>query len=220
MKTILVVEDNNDLQNYLKDLLLENGFGTRVSSTGSQALGIVKTSPPDLVILDLGLPDVSGESVCQTIVKEHPDIPIVILTARDGSEDVIKGLNLGADDYITKPFVGEELLARIKARLRPKGDEKITVADLILNSKSLEVKRGGKQIKLTPKEFRLLEYLMLNKGMVLSREMILNRIWSYSPDIETRVVDVYVGYLRKKIDGESSMKLIHSVRGFGYMLKD
>lgn len=215
-----MVEDNNELQEYLKDLLLENGFGARIAETGAAALNIIKTSPIDLVLLDLGLPDVSGESVCQEIRSQLPDLPIIILTAKDTTDDVIKGLNLGADDYITKPFEGAELIARIKARLREKGGEKIKVADLILDSKSLEVKRGNKPIILSPKEFKLLHYLMINKEQVLSREMILNRIWSYSPDIETRVVDVYMGYLRKKVETGFSKKLIHSVRGFGYVLKE
>lgn len=219
MKTILVVEDNNELQGYLKDLLLENGFGARVASTGASALNLLKTSPADLVLLDLGLPDMNGESVCKEMRQLFPDLPIIILTAKDTTEDVIKGLNLGADDYITKPFIRDELLARIKARLRDKGEEKLKVADLVLDGKTLEVKRNNKLIKLSPKEFRLLEYLMSNKGQVLSREMILNRIWSYSPDIESRVVDVYMGYLRKKVDKAFSKKLVHSVRGFGYTLK-
>ena len=219
-KIILVVEDNNDLRGYLKDLLLENGFGSRLASTGATALNFFKKSTADLVLLDLGLPDMSGESVCRQIRRQFPDLPIIILTAKDTTEDVIKGLNLGADDYITKPFSGDELLARIKARLRDKTEEELKVADLFLDNKTLEVKRHGKLIKLSPKEFKLLQYLMSNKGRVLSREMILNRIWSYSPDIETRVVDVYMGYLRKKIDVGFPKKLIHSARGFGYMLKE
>src|SRR3990172_1547263 len=162
----------------------------------------------------------SGESVCRQIRRQFPDLPIIILTAKDTTEDVIKGLNLGADDYITKPFSGDELLARIKARLRDKTEEELKVADLFLDNKTLEVKRHGKLIKLSPKEFKLLQYLMSNKGRVLSREMILNRIWLTSPDIETRVVDVYMGYLRKKIDVGSHRPLIHSMRGFGYVIKE
>jgi len=219
-KTILVLEDNDELREYLKDLLLEIGFGVRVASSGAIALNLVKKSPPDLVLLDLGLPDVSGESVCKEIRSQQPELPIVILTAKDTKEDVIKGLNLGADDYVTKPFNEEELLARVKARLREKGEEKIKVANLVLDSKTLDVKRSSRLIRLSPKEFNLLHYLMSNKGRVLSREMILNRIWSYSPDVETRVVDVYIGYLRKKIDRGFSKKLIHSARGFGYTLKE
>jgi DNA-binding response OmpR family regulator len=130
---------------------------------------------------------------------------------------------LGADDYVTKPFVADELLARITARLRNQSsvkDNKLVVGDLVLDNKTFEVQRGETSIQLTPQEFKLLEYLMNNKGRILTREMILNRVWLYSPDIETRVVDVYMGYLRKKIDQDFDKKLLHSVRGFGYMIKD
>ncbi len=164
----------------------------------------------------------SGEAVCQEIQKKYAGLPVIILTAKDSTSDIVRGLDLGADDYITKPFVAEELLARMKARLRNQGTDetKLTVGNLELDTKTLEVKRGEEAIQLTPKEFKLLEYLMRNTGRILTREMILNRIWLYSPDIETRVVDVYMGYLRKKIDNSNSHKLIHSVRGFGYMIKE
>ena len=222
MNTILVVEDERELQDYLKDFLLENGFSVQVASDGIIALNIIKKMQPDLVILDLGLPNLSGESVCREIHKKYPEVPIIILTAKDDTQDVINGLNLGADDYVTKPFNGDVLLARIKARLRSqeKGDSKLTAADLVLDTQTLEVKRNGKSLQLTPKEFELLKYLISNKGRILTREMILNRIWLYSPDVETRVVDVYMGYLRKKVDSDSSKKLIQSVRGFGYTIKE
>jgi len=150
-------------------------------------------------------------------------LPVIILTARDSISDIVQGLNLGADDYITKPFVADEFLARIKARLRRQGgdsDALLKVADLELNNKTLEVKREGQIIQLTPQEFKLLQYLMNNKGRILTREMILNRIWLYSSDVETRVVDVYMGYLRKKIDNNHPKKLLHSIRGFGYVIKE
>lgn len=150
-------------------------------------------------------------------------MPVIILTARDSISDIVQGLNLGADDYITKPFVADEFLARIKARLRRQGgdsDALLKVADLELNNKTLEVKREGQIIQLTPQEFKLLQYLMNNKGRILTREMILNRIWLYSSDVETRVVDVYMGYLRKKIDNNHPKKLLHSIRGFGYVIKE
>lgn len=218
---ILVVEDDNGLQKYLKELLLENGYSIEVAPDGVQALNMIQKAPPDLVVLDLGLPNMSGENVCLEIREKYPDLRVIILTAKDGVSDIVRGLNLGADDYVTKPFVADELLARIKARLRhTNGEAKLKISDLELDSKTLEVKRGTRHLQLTPKEFQLLQYLMNNKGRVLTREMILNRIWLYSPDIETRVVDVYMGYLRKKVDGAAKKKLIHSVRGFGYMIKD
>ncbi len=222
LSKILTVEDDTGVQKYLKELLLDNGYLSQIAADGISALDFISKSPPDLVILDLGLPNVSGESVCREIRKKYPDLPVIILTARDTVSDVVEGLNLGADDYITKPFVADELLARIKARLRHNGkvDTKLRIADLELDGKTYEVKRNDKEVQLTPQEFKLLEYLMLNRGRVLTREMILNRVWLYSQDIETRVVDVYMGYLRKKIDGPFKKKLLHSVRGFGYMIKE
>ncbi|MBI3486505.1 response regulator transcription factor [Candidatus Daviesbacteria bacterium] len=220
--TILVVEDDNGLQKYLKELFLDNGYGVQTALDGVSALNSIARLEPDLVLLDLGLPNMSGEAVCLEIRKKYPQLPVLILTAKDSLADIVNGLNLGADDYMTKPFVADELLARVKARLRGSGisDSKLKVADLELDNKTLEVKRNNKLIQLTPQEFKLLQYLMSNKGRILTREMILNRVWLYSPDIETRVVDVYMGYLRKKIDSNFTKKLFHSVRGFGYMIKD
>jgi len=173
-------------------------------------------------MLDLGLPDIDGKSVCIEIKKEHPDLAVIMLTARHTTDEVINGLNMGADDYVTKPFAKEELLARIKARLRniDKTNTRLQVADLILDTTTMEVKRGERNIALTKTEFDLLSYMMMSQGKVLTRETILNRIWLYSPDIESRVVDVYVGYLRKKIDANFDKKLIQSVRGFGYTIKE
>lgn len=222
VSTVLVVEDDIGLQKYLKELLLDNGYSVQIASDGIAALDMLKKAEPDIMVLDLGLPNLSGETVCLEVRKRYPQLPIIILTARDGVSDIVQGLNLGADDYMTKPFVADEFLARIKARLRHTNgaDTKLKIADLELDSKTLEVKRSGQSVTLTPKEFQLLQYLMNNKGRILTREMILNRIWLYSPDIETRVVDVYMGYLRKKVDAGSDKKLIHSVRGFGYTIRE
>ncbi len=217
---VLVVEDDQGIQEFLRELLLDNGFAAEVASDGVQALSLIKKSQPDLVLLDLGLPNLAGEAVCLEIRKKYPDLPIIILTAKDDVSDVVRGLNLGADDYITKPFVADELIARIKARLRHSDEVKLTIADLELNNKTFEVKRSGNPIQLSPHEFKLLQYLISNKGRVLTREMILNRVWLYSYEVDTRVVDVYIGYLRKKIDADYKKKLIHSVRGFGYMIKE
>ncbi|HRN69798.1 MAG TPA: response regulator transcription factor [Candidatus Woesebacteria bacterium] len=220
--TILVIEDDEGIQTYLKELLLDSGYNVITASDGITGLKIIKKSVPDLVLLDLGLPDMSGESVCAQIRKDNPELRIIMLTAKDTPHDVIQGLNMGADDYLTKPFVADVLLARIKARLRrTNGDDlKLTIADLTLDTKTLEVTRDGKKISLTPQELKLLQYMMQNKGRILTRDMILNRLWLSSVDIETRIVDVYIGYLRKKIDTGFDKKLIQSVRGFGYMLKD
>ncbi|HWA52094.1 MAG TPA: response regulator transcription factor [Patescibacteria group bacterium] len=216
--SILVIEDDKDINEYLKDFLTENDFNVYTTDKGVAGLEYFKNHEPDLVLLDLGLPDMSGESVCAEMYKIFPDIPVIVLTAKTDTQDKVKLFNVGADDYITKPFEVEELLARIKARLRAKvpGENKLKIGDLELDPKKFEVKRGGNEIKLTPQEFKLLEYLMNNEGIVLSRDMILNRIWGYSADVESRVVDVYFGYLRKKIDNKYPKKLLHSVRGFGY----
>jgi DNA-binding response OmpR family regulator len=220
--TILIVEDDKGVQKYLKELLLDNGFSVHAAADGVAALEMIDKISPDLVLLDLGLPNMSGEAVCIEVRKRYPNLKVIILTAKDGVNDIVQGLNLGADDYMTKPFVADELIARIKARLRDgrNGEDKIEIGDLVLNNQTLEVTRGGKEIKLTPQEFKLLQYLMNNKGRILTRDMILSRIWLASPDIETRVVDVYMGYLRKKIDEGYDKKLLHSVRGFGYMIKE
>lgn len=220
--TILIVEDDKGVQDFLKELLLDNGYSVHTANDGIIALNAIKKAEPDLVVLDLGLPNMSGETVCQEIRKLYPQLPVIILTAKDTVQDIVHGLNLGADDYMTKPFQADEFLARIKARLRSQGDtdSKLVVGDLSVDNKTLEVTRGGKKIKLTPQEFKLLQYLMNNKGRILTRDMILSRIWTSSFDIETRVVDVYMGYLRKKIDAGFKKKLLRSVRGFGYMIKE
>ncbi len=201
---------------------MDNGYAVQIASDGIIALDNLAKTQPDLVVLDLGLPNMSGETVCLEVRKKYKDLPVIILTARDSISDIVQGLNLGADDYITKPFVADEFLARIKARFRRQGeaDTTLKVSDLELNNKTLEVRREGKIIQLTPQEFKLLQYLMTNKGRILTREMILNRMWLYSSDVETRVVDVYMGYLRKKIDSNYSKKLLHSIRGFGYVIKE
>lgn len=221
MLTILLVEDNQDVAEFVQQFLSRQGFNTLVASTGARAHELFSQTQPDLIILDLQLPDIRGETLCEEFKKFNSEIPIIMLTSQSQTTDVVKGLQLGADDYLSKPFDGNELLARVKARLRTRGlqDKTLKYADLELNTDTMQVKRGERQIELTPQEFRLLEYLMLNANRVLSRDMILSRVWQTSPDIETRVVDVYIGYLRKKIDQEEP-KLIHSVRGFGYALRE
>lgn len=218
----LVIEDDNALQTYLKELLIENGYNVTAAADGIEGLKTLEEKTPDIVLLDLNLPKISGESVCRTLRKDYPELPIIILTAKDTINDVVNGLNLGADDYMTKPFDAEELVARMKARLRSKGAPQSTlqVGDLILNSKTLEVTRGGTTISLSPHEFKVLQYLMANKNHVLTRDMIINRVWFDTPEVETRIVDVYIGYLRKKIDSDHEKKLIQSARGFGYMIKE
>lgn len=219
---ILVIEDDKDLSDYLKELLRENDFVAKTANRGIDGLKLAETTNPHLVLLDLTLPDMNGEGVCLEIKKHNPMLPVIMLTAKDTIGDKVKNLSSGADDYITKPFVPEELIARIRARLRASGQDPgatLEVGDLTLDTKKMMVTRGNKVIHLTPQEYKLLHYLMSNIGTILTRDMILNRVWFQSPDIETRVVDVYMGYLRKKIDSPFKKKMIQSIRGFGYTIK-
>lgn len=220
MNKILVVEDDLAIREGIKDFLQSRNYIVEAVDDGAAALLKVKSSQPDLVVLDLGLPKITGESVCREIKREFPNISVIMLTAKTQSKDVIEGFRMGADDYISKPFELEELASRIHARLKKEDEQTLQVDDLVLDSASVSVKRGDQPIKLSPHEFKLLHYLMVNKGKVLSREMILNRVWQYSYDVDSRVVDVYMGYLRKKIDGENKKKLLTSVRGFGYSIND
>lgn len=222
LSQILIIEDDKDLQKFLKELLTEHNFSVKTTGTAATALTTLEQALPDLVLLDLTLPDMPGENLFTQIHSKYPDIAIIMLTAKDSTSDKVKGLKQGADDYITKPFAPEELIARIQTRLRKddNNNTQLKLADLVLDTKTMEVKRNSQTVTLTPQEFKLLEYLLRNKGTVLTREMILNRIWMYSPDVETRVVDVYIGYLRKKIDGGQKKKLIRSKRGFGYLISD
>lgn len=220
--TLLIIEDTADLREYLTGVLADQGYTVLAAEDGTVALKLFEKVSPDLVILDLGLPTISGETVCKEIKRISPQTQVLVLTAKHTVDDVTATLNLGADDYMAKPFEVDELLARIRARLRGSGPTETVLRanGLMLDTEKVEVSRDGKNIQLTPLEFKLLEYLLANKGRVLTRDMILARVWSSSPDIETRVVDVYMGYLRKKIDKNFDRPLLHSVRGFGYMIKE
>ena len=220
MYRILVVEDDQAIRECVNDILIENNFLVSLAQDGVTAISLLKKQQPDLVLLDLGLPKIAGESVLSEIKKNYAGIPVIILTAKNHTSDVVKGFQLGADDYISKPFEFAELVARIRVKLKNGSEGRLQVDDLILDTQQVTVERGGKSISLSPHEFKLLHWLMVNKGKVLSREMILNRIWQYSYDVDSRVVDVYIGYLRKKIDAAHSKKLITSVRGFGYTIKE
>lgn len=220
MNRILVAEDDETILDGIRSFLTDNNYLVDAVGDGAAALESVKRHKPDLVILDLGLPKITGESVCREIKKQFPDLPIIILTAKTQTSDIVSGFKLGADDYISKPFELEELMARIGVRLKKEQNNIIKVDDLMLDPQAVVVTRGGQDIQLTPHEFKLLHYLLVNRGRVLTREMILNRVWQYSLDVDSRVVDVYVGYLRRKIDSKSKNKLISSVRGFGYIIKE
>lgn len=223
-KHILVVEDDERISSFIRRGLEAEGYLVEVVQDGRDGIARGMASF-DLIILDLLLPDQSGHEVCQVLRRERIQTPILMLTAKDGLEDKLSGFDHGADDYLTKPFAFEELLARIKAllRRRPAYEEApsvLQVADLTLDRSSREVRRGITTISLTRKEFDLLEYLMSNPNKALSRTSILDQVWGYHHDTLTNTIDVYIGYLRKKIDGESHTKLIHTVRDFGYKISD
>lgn len=216
---LLIVEDDLSLQRVLSDFLKNEGFVTETASTGSEALNKIDKSIPSLVLLDLGLPDIQGETVLGKIRQDYPELPVVILTAKSKPKEIAAGLNLGADDYLAKPFAVEELLARINARVKKRSPKaNLEILDLVLDLTTMSVKRNSKEIYLTKTEFSLLEFLVRNAGRVLSREIILNHVWGYSTDVESRIVDIYIGYLRKKIDDGFKIKLIRNKRGFGYII--
>lgn len=222
-KHILIVEDDLDLSEGLKELLGDEGFMVTVANDGPRGLTLAEEHTPDLVILDLNLPTLDGASVCKKLKEHFPSLPVIILTAKNTTQDMVKSLTeIGADDYVAKPFEIDALLARVKARLRSNNQEEavMSIGDLVLNDENKTVVRGEKPIELTPQEYNLLRFLIMHKNKVLDRDTILNRIWMYDPDIESRVVDVYIGYLRKKIDSGQKVKLIHTVRGFGYTIKE
>lgn len=218
---ILIVEDDKPLQSVLKEILQGEGFVTDTASTGSEALEKIEKVFPNLVLLDLGLPDIRGESVLAEIRENYPELAVVILTAKSKPHEIAQGLNLGADDYLPKPFAAEELLARINARIKSGNNKSfLKFGEVSIDLHKMTAKRGSRKIELTKTEFELLRFLIENSGRVTSREMILNHVWGYSSTVESRVVDVYIGYLREKIDKGFEKKLIKNKRGFGYLLDE
>ena len=231
MKKILLVEDETHVVSFIKKGLTEEGFDVTVAFDGNTGLQLFAANYFDLVILDIMLPDKNGLEVCREIRKTNNSIPVLFLTALGTSENIVLGLETGADDYLVKPFKFIELVARIRTLLRRSSDNSNSLpevqeehvyrfADLELNDYTKTVTRDGKLISLTTTEYRLLLYFMKNKNKVLSRIDILEEVWGVNFDIGTNVVDVYVNYLRKKIDSYADQKLIHTVIGMGYVLKD
>lgn len=221
---IVIIEDNKELIEFLKTYLKDKGDYQVIGfEIGLSALKYLKESKPDLVIIDLMLEDLKGESICVELRDIYKELPIIILTANNTKESLINCLNSGADDYITKPFDADELLARIQVKLRNSNilDKRVLqVDDLQLDTETLEVKRGEKSIELTAKEFELLKYFLMNKSRILTRDKILNAVWGYDAILETRVVDVHVGKLRQKINHKGKKELIETYRGFGYKMED
>jgi len=223
-RRVLLVEDDDRIVDFLRRGLKAEGYVVEVARTGQEALLFGTDGQFQVIILDLGLPDINGRKICEHWRARGIDTPILMLTARDTVQDKVTGLRVGADDYMTKPFAFEELLARIEALMRRRGGEinvepnEFRIADLVLNRETHEVKRGESLIDLTPKEFSLLEFFLRMEGKLLSRPQILEQIWGYSADPLTNVVDVYIRQLRRKIDDDFAKKLIKTVRGFGYKL--
>lgn len=220
---VLIVEDEKDLALIIKQGLEEEGYIVDVAHDGEEGLYMAETYPVDVVVLDVMLPLMDGLTVLSNLRKKGVQTPVILLTARDALIDKIKGLDTGADDYLTKPFVFEELLARIRSLLRRKATVKeavIRIADLEIDTASHQVKRDGKAIQLSAKEYALLEFLAYRKGEVVSRTDIVEHIYNEDADMDSNVVDVYINYLRNKVDKGFSGKLIHTVRGAGYILKE
>lgn len=220
---ILVVEDDHKIANAIKKGLEQESFAVDVCYEGSEGLGQAVTEDYDLIILDRMLPGITdGLNICKALRDQGKHIPVLILTAKDKIEDRVEGLNNGADDYLIKPFAFEEMLARVQALLRRpkiKLDDILKISDLSLDLKTFEVKREGKKINLSSKEFALLEYLMRNPNRVLTKDNIISHVWDYDADILPNTVEVFIGYLRNKIDRPFSSKpLIKTIRGFGYKI--
>lgn len=219
---IILIEDEKQLAGIIKKGLEEEGYTVDAASNGEEGLYMAENFPADAVVLDIMLPKMDGLAVLGRMRKKGVKTPVLLLTARDATSDKIKGLDTGADDYLTKPFEFGELLARIRALIRRKADVKeavIRIADMEINTASHEVKRGGKTVPLSAREYALLEYLAHRMGNVVSRSEITEHIYSEEFDLDSNVVDVYINYLRNKIDKGFKKKLIHTIRGAGYMLK-
>lgn len=220
---ILIAEDERKLNRILAKQLSDNGYTVDACFDGQEALDFLEAEPYDAIILDIMMPKVDGLTVLRKIRSKDIDTPVLFLTARDSISDRVEGLDAGADDYLTKPFAFEELLARVRVLIRKKSGNKTntySLADLTLDVQSHEVKRGNTTIQLSSKEYAILEYMMLNKNIVLSRESLERNVWGYSYDGASNMIDVYIRYLRKKIDENFEPKLIHTVRGAGYVLKE
>jgi two-component system, OmpR family, response regulator len=220
---ILIIEDDAKIARAIKKGLEQEAYAVDVAGDYEDGLGLAITQEYDLLVLDRMLPGFAeGMDLCKDVRKRGMDLPILMLTAKDKISDRVEGLNAGADDYLVKPFAFEELLARVRALLRrPQSSlgETLEVADLTLDTVNFNAKRAGKAIMLSKTEYALLEYLMRNEGIVLSRDSIISHVWDYDADVLPNTVEVYIGYLRSKIDKPfKGPKLIHTVRGFGYMI--
>ena len=218
---VLVVEDDPDIGDVVRRSLRREGYDVRLAEDGGQALDEAAVFEPDAVVLDLGLPQVDGIEVSRRL-RANGDVPILMLTARDSVESRVEGLDSGADDYLVKPFDLQELLARLRALLRrrpPRGSASLVVGDLKLNPATHEAARGDRELELTAREFELLEFLMRNERLVVSRDKLLEDVWGYAPFSETNTVDVFVSNLRRKLEAGGEPRVLHTVRGAGYVMR-
>jgi two-component system, OmpR family, response regulator MprA len=220
---ILVVDDDEEIRASLRRGLALEGYAIELAGDGREALRQARETPPDLVVLDLMLPELDGLEVCRRLRAADDELPIIMLTARDAVPDRVAGLETGADDYLVKPFAFEELLARIRVRLRrrePDGRHELRLADLRLDTASREARRGERRITLTTTEYGLLKLFLEHPRQVLTRDLIYERVWGYDFEGESKVIEVYVRYLREKLEAGGEPRLIHTIRGAGYVLRE
>ncbi len=218
---VLLVEDDKSIARFVELELEHRGFSVQCAYDGLSGLGQVQKFGPEIIVLDIMLPGLDGVGMLKRIRQSGNRVPVIMLTARDTTPDKVHSLDHGADDYLTKPFEVEELLARMRALLRrAQGEEILSISDLRVNTATREVRRGERKIDLTSREFELLEFMARNPRRVLSRDLLLSRVWEQDFGVGTNVVDVYVGYLRKKIDQPGEARLIQTIRGAGYALRE
>ncbi len=220
---ILVVEDEKKVASFIKRGLEEERYEVDLAADGEEGLSMAEANVYDLILMDLMLPKMDGLAVVKELRRKQVLTPVLCLTAKDSVDDIVLGLDSGSDDYLTKPFAFAELLARVRALVRRGGKDRgaeIRFGDLRLDPVAHKVWRGGREVELTAKEYALLEYLMRNPNQVLTRTMIAEHVWDYTFDSFTNIIDVYVNYLRKKVDKDFDKRLIHTVRGVGYVLKE
>jgi len=219
---LLLVDDEENLRSMLAAALRHNGFEVEAAASGREALDTIGSIRPDLVLLDVMMPDLDGFEVCRRLRNEGSRVPVLFLTARDGTEDKVRGLTLGGDDYLVKPFSLEELVARVEALLRRAGVDpntsQLSCADLVMDDDAHRVTRDGTEISLSPTEYNLLRFLLANQGRVMSKAQILDHVWQYDFGGDGGVVETYIGYLRKKLGTDP--QLIHTIRGIGYTLRE
>ncbi|MEU2928790.1 response regulator transcription factor [Streptomyces sp. NPDC007251] len=220
---VLVVDDDAAIRRSLERGLRLSGFAVRTAADGPQALAEIRDVPPDVLVLDVSMPGMSGIEVCTRLRDEGRDLPVLMLSALDETADRIAGLQAGGDDYLVKPFALQELVLRLRALLRrrpPAGREQLRVADLVVDPAARTAERDGRSLDLTRREFELLEVLARNAGLVLTRDQLLERVWGYDFDVRTDAVDTFVSYLRRKLEAEGRPRLIHTVRGVGFVLRE